>query len=406
MALNGAVAGLIFCPKGEAMTGLFRCSGCSAGARLALLLSLFWGSSSAAVPPPITATPAQPELGVFVGNFGELLKYPTGYIAEAQMHGSKEVVILHPASLDLQKIGDSFRPEDFEKHGLVELLVIPKNPAGTQATKADAPESLKALCNRKAETLYEGEVKHLWHTCDPDRGCPIVGYDWPRGTCQFIVQTPYRLFQIYTESKTEFYVLTSAKDFAEPQMLPIVFSLRDSIGPPSLKAHPWKKIAPTDVELIIWFVFNSGVIVLLLLLAIPLKRWRTRLFYIGTSSVASINLMMAFGLAVTAAAHLLAVAAINDSIVIGFTGACLAPLIAWAVARRLKAMSPGVVFRATVCAAMPFAFLCLYERNKAPEPPLDCGPTMSYLIMPLFGILVGLAFGGSISFAQGKADEA
>jgi hypothetical protein len=349
---------------------------------------------------------------VFVGNYGEVLKYNPEYAVDAQMHGSKEVLIFHPRSLGLTLPSDSIRPENFEKQGLVELMVMPRKGSG------EMPPNLAQMCYRRMLSLDEMRkpvgVAFSQYKCSAGKGCSIVGTDWPVDTCEFDIDAPFHLQQVYSTSDKEFYVLSSGMDLGDPRVVDLSLSLMRSLSGPQGEVspkyldtdakprNPWQEMLPEQPWPKIWLFVNG---LFLLVAALPLSLWRKRRKRIGISAILFANAFIIYGLAVTALWHWLA-RPLKVDIAIGVPAVCVAPLAAWLVARRLRAANQRALFVGTVLAGAPMLIIAFLARKDRPEPAFSYGPFFSYLFMFPVGLVLGIVFGSLIRFRQDGRNRA
>lgn len=153
---------------------------------------------------PIGAPTAGPNgAGLFIGHYGEAFAIPYGWTAEAELHGATETVYIHRKSHDDFGL-QPFRPqpsdyklENFARLGLLELIVVPKN----------IPGGLRSLSDIRA--AKEKELKSISATFRIDDANDADS--WPPQTFHVGIQHPYRILQTYTESPSEFFILTAGQ---------------------------------------------------------------------------------------------------------------------------------------------------------------------------------------------------
>lgn len=145
----------------------------------------------------------------YLGNYGEVFKLAGGWRIDASMHDVVEVVNHYPPfRVDLRDSVEPFNPkpsdfvpENFTRYALMQLVIMPRSVAPTKSL-----EELKKLKIRDLASSGVGfeVVDH-----------PFFGGfsgDWPRGTFEIWVSTPYRLSQLYTASESYLCILTSGRD--------------------------------------------------------------------------------------------------------------------------------------------------------------------------------------------------
>lgn len=157
-------------------------------------------------------------VNVFVGHYGETLHLYTDWTAEAVMRGPMEVVymrekilpapskwpttvtrstqgatvIFHPPLFQIEP--DDYIPENFARLRLMQLMVIPKN----------VPGGFRSLGK-----LREAKEKELSASGNPYELKRLGDYNWPPDSFWVSISTPYRLYQLYTQSDKNFFILTS-----------------------------------------------------------------------------------------------------------------------------------------------------------------------------------------------------
>lgn len=179
---------------------------------LSVILGLSAAHSFALEPqaPPSPSVDAVPRIGtiskgaegnsIFVGHYGEVIEFPYGWTAEAELRGMTEAAYFHRKSHDVfgfkpfnPKPAD-YKLENFAPLGLMELVVVPKNAPGGLRRLADirAAKEKELKASGAAFRIYENPL----------------GGDWPLGTFVVVMQAPHRIEQTYAESPSEFYILT------------------------------------------------------------------------------------------------------------------------------------------------------------------------------------------------------
>lgn len=139
---------------------------------------------------------------IFVGHFGETLRLPYFWAADAKMQGPMEVVNFHLATIEPMKVvsppfnpnSKDYIPENFKRLRLMQLLVIPKKVSG----------GFKSL-----DEIREAKSKELGATGNPYILQRPGNYRWPPDSFMVWISTPYTLFQLYTQSDKNIFILTS-----------------------------------------------------------------------------------------------------------------------------------------------------------------------------------------------------
>lgn len=184
---------------------------------LALALAASPGIALEPKAPPSPIDDAAPRTGkirkgvdgssIFIGRYGELVEFPYGWTAVAEMRESAELVYVHRKSHDdfgrkpFNPTPADFKPENFSPMGLFELVVVPKNAPG-------GLPSLEAMIQLKEKELKARGVEYRVARESNDS-------HWPVGTVHVETLKPYRLVQTYAESPREFYILTAGARLQE-----------------------------------------------------------------------------------------------------------------------------------------------------------------------------------------------
>lgn len=277
---------------------------------LAAVLALSAGRSyarePAAPPSPVepgaaakhSLTPNAEDAGVnvFIGHFGETVRLPYFWAADARMQGPMEVVNFHFKTVDPMKMfsapfspeAKDYVPENFSRLRLMQMLVIPKNVPGGYPS---------------LEKLREAKSKELSETGNPYDLRKVGGYPWPPDTFWVSISTPYPLFQLYTQSDKNFFIVTSgaspyAKDRKDPVLANSAGDLCGSLSTyldqfaDKLADKP-KSVSSTLAALLPW----AGICAAGIILGLLPKRgnWLGRLSLMGRAMVglASISLLIA-----------------------------------------------------------------------------------------------------------------
>ncbi|MBI2788836.1 MAG: hypothetical protein HYX59_09160 [Elusimicrobia bacterium] len=280
---------------------------------LAIVLALSAGRSfalePAAPPSPVDSgttakhslTPNAEDAGknVFIGHFGETVRLPYFWAADARMQGPMERVNFHFKTVDPMKMfsapfspeAKDYVPENFARLRLMQMLVIPK----------DVPGGYPSL-----EKLREAKSKELSETGNPYDLRKVGEYPWPPETFWVSISTPYPLFQLYTQSDKYFFIVTSgaspyAKDRKDPVLANSVGDLCGSLSTyldqfaEKLANRP-KPISTALVALLPW----GGICAVGIALGFLPKRgiWLSRLNLMGRTMVGltSISLLIAIPL--------------------------------------------------------------------------------------------------------------
>ena len=141
---------------------------------------------------------------VFVGHYGEVFHFNYLYAAEPEMKNLMEVVRFHELQVK-NKNGtfvpfepkiEEYIPRNFTPMRLGQLIVIPK----------DAPNGFRSLTELrkvKEKELAASGFGYEMRVFSFDRDY------WPDETFEVLTSTPYRLYQLYSQSDKNFFILTS-----------------------------------------------------------------------------------------------------------------------------------------------------------------------------------------------------
>jgi len=150
------------------------------------------------------AAPASGDSGenVFVGHYGEIVRVPYLWSVDASMQGPIEVVNLHLTNEDPLKVvsplfkprASDYVPENFHRLRLMQMRVVPKDTPG-------GARSLEALRGAKKNELDLAGVPYTL--------MQLGDYSWPPDSFWVSISTPYSLFQLYTQSDKDFFIMTS-----------------------------------------------------------------------------------------------------------------------------------------------------------------------------------------------------
>lgn len=155
---------------------------------------------------------------IYVGHYGEILRLYSDWTAEAVMRGTMEVIYFRrksdppasqwPAEVNLDGPNatvtfhpplfrikpEDFTPEKMSSLGLMQMIVAPKG----------APGGFRSLAK-----LREAKAKELDAAGHPYNLQQVGEYPWPPDSFWVSISTPYRLFQLYTQSDKNFFIVTS-----------------------------------------------------------------------------------------------------------------------------------------------------------------------------------------------------
>lgn len=378
---------------------------------LAALLALGVGRSFAREPdappsPVVSGTPANHSLrtdaenagqNIFVGHFGETLRLPYFVAVDAKMQGPMERINFHFKTVDpanffskpfSPEAGD-FVPKNFARLRLMQMLVIPK----------DVPGGFRSL-----DALREAKTKELSATGNPFNLRPGEESTWPPETFWVWISTPYPLFQLYTQSDKNFFIVTIGEDpfVATPQdrflassgssLCNSLSTYLDQFAPPLVEevsfldigvaALPWAAICVIAVAL--GFLPKNG-------------KWLGSLRLIGrmTFGLATVALLIGGLLLIFSMRHGLG-RTINEASILLSTGIIM-PWICRAASARLNGRSPWRVFAwSAVANILPVTIgLVVTEQFYSGAKALSASPNLRMLsfMLCVTSLLNGIAFG-------------
>ncbi|MFA6029827.1 MAG: hypothetical protein WC969_08240 [Elusimicrobiota bacterium] len=357
---------------------------------------------------PAAAAPAQGASSsyssdnVFVGRYGEVITYEGGCVIEAEMRGPVEVVrsysrrVYHPETktftVQFPKPED-FTPEKFAPMELVQLLVIPK----------DVPGGLKDLASMRRAKEDELSRAGLTYALKDAQS-----FEFPPGSFEVRVSSPYRLVQTYTESKEHFFILTGGGVYGDTNYGRINTSLSKhvllSIPRPLLKKSTLKE-ALSDTSLMGWggwLLVMVPACLLALLSKLSRQGHVLRLSYIGRSVLVAVNLGVLYGV-VTQTVLLGLKFSMNGDIIAFLPGLIVPWLFPW-----IAALVGGrYTSRLWKYLLIVFVWYVLFEMIRVPFKPLsaDSEIRMAFGISGLVGILHGVCFGLGYQAAQEERHE-
>jgi hypothetical protein len=385
---------------------------------LVLLLALASAPARVALAadPAASRLPTPDELYIFIGNFGEVLTMPGGYVADAKMHGPIEVILFHPKYLEqsrafggldaasrtpMETDDGHLQNQDFQRLDMVELVAIPKKPDPAAPAAKRGYESLKALCAAKKASLSEDaealRIKYAAMDC-PGKGCPDIGSKWPEDSCVFEITSPYHLTQYYVQSTRLFYILTSGiayptSDFATFTR-PLLTSLMNNLEEyaPQDLWKPLRDLGSQRSLWVYWFLCNG---VFLIVAGLPIHRWRRRLVLLGLSmATVSNGLLVYCVLSGIIETFMIGGRHINNFF-LGLAAMCAMPAACWLAAYRFKARNIKTVLASVAVPAAAFGYLFILARKLDPEIALSGAIGISVVLFCM-GVPIGLIFGSVI----------
>jgi hypothetical protein len=142
---------------------------------------------------------------VFEGHYGESLRFDADMAADVELRGAVEAVSFHYKTIDPVDLSapafepkpSDYRPENFSRLRLMQLLVIPKSAQGANPLKA-------LRQSREADLAASGAVFAI-----RDKGP-----GWPKDSFSVSISSPSRLLECYSESDREVFILTSGGETA------------------------------------------------------------------------------------------------------------------------------------------------------------------------------------------------
>ncbi|MDP3541342.1 MAG: hypothetical protein Q8T11_02610 [Elusimicrobiota bacterium] len=173
------------------------------------------------------------EISLFVGKYGETIEIPYYWTAFVESRGQAEAVYFHRKFRDdqsrvpFQPKPADFKLKDFSRLELMELVVIPKSVPGGLGSLEEMRLAKSAELTRNGFQFKIVEEKNR--------------FAWPQGTFYVEIASPYRIFQTYSESPGEFYILTvgdgSAGDDGQGNVRASDYELATERASESLRKH-------------------------------------------------------------------------------------------------------------------------------------------------------------------------
>lgn len=360
-------------------------------------------------------------ISLFVGHYGEALKFPSNWAADAELHGETEAVFFHRKFEDkfeftpFRPKASDYEPENITPMGLMELIVIPRNSPGGLG-------SLAAIRSRKELELKKNGAEYRIIDETGEKG-------WPRATFHVSISKPYRLWQTYSQSPGEFYILTvggaiGSGEFGLDQVRIENFRTAKELVSDSLIKHIQALELRTpagglfrfrdDAAQNIFSRFGNFIrydgsmpaampmtafgVVLLILAMWPRSAPGSRRVRLVGRSILFFTLLSGFlgFLAVYLPARF-ADALWTSSDLASTVPLPLLPAIGWAVARRLRSSKVGRISISMAALAVAWTVILLWgatRENHDPTAIMISGNTFVLLVVGLtFGIVFAAAFG-------------
>lgn len=377
---------------------------------LAVLTAGILSAARAAASEPahvsISRAPDEKFESIFVGHYGEVLRFPSKFAVEAELRDGIEVVRFHDKTLDpydmvRSTIPDTFLAsrrspspkeyvvENFTPKRLMEVLVIPKSSPGY--------ESLKALRQAKVKELESSGCKYRVSDME----------DFPKDSFLAYITEPYGLRQLYSQSDKHFFILTIGSfPVIGGRLLPA-----DNLGPyagqllfnslESYLDHFRNKLNLDPFEMfhqpVFYYIWLGANALWLAMAFLPGRRkWLARLRLIGRATLIFSNALAVFGwLVIYAAARLDVYRWCNEASAI-FAVAVLMPWICLAGSTAFGGRRLGRVFWWSMAISVPLAFIAGQGVIYAHQFPRELKPDMSFLIVLIhifLGIIYGTCFG-------------
>lgn len=334
---------------------------------------------------------------VFIGHFGEIVRVPHFWAVDAKMQGPIEQVNFHFKTIDPMRMfsasfspkATDYVPENFARLRLMQMLVIPK----------DVPGGFQSL-----EVLRESKAKDLSATGNPYDLRHVGEYPWPPGTFWISISTPYPLFQLYTQSDKNFFIVTSgASPFDLDRKDPVLANSTAGLAS-SLSTYVYQFVAPpaetlSSLDLGVAALPWVGICVIAVALGFLPKNgnWLGRLRLMGR---------MTFGLATAAmlvcipiffiSMRLGMTRTINEAAMLFFVG-LISPWVCRAASARLNGRKPWRVFAwSAVANILPVSLSLIFMAQIFSGPAFSLGSVdllMLTLALGATALLNGAAFG-------------
>jgi hypothetical protein len=237
--------------------------------------------------PAAVKSSADTAVSVFVGHYGEVLEFSDDFVVQAKMSGLVESVYFYP-KLDptlppgsapqlFEPKPSDFKPENFERLNLRELVIVPKDAPGGYRTLAELEDAKhREFDDRK---MKGGDYRWLEMT------------GWSSKSFEILIYNPARHWQIYSETKSEFYIFTTGREPNNAE--PLVASLNSFVMTHSTHNHlepgEWKKMLPDPTDDLADFLKADAFFLWLLFMAMFIRSWRKRLTIVSLSMLVFAN---------------------------------------------------------------------------------------------------------------------
>jgi len=334
---------------------------------------------------------------IFIGHFGETLRLDNCWAVDAKMQGLIERVNFHFKTVDPTKIfsapfspeAKDFIPENFARLRLMQMLVIPK----------DVPGGFRSL-----EALREAKVKELNSTGNPFDLRKIGDYPWPPETFSVSISTPYPLFQLYTQSDKNIFIVTVGEDpFASTPRDRFLASSASGLFH-SLSTYSYQFVSPpaeriSSLDLGLAALPWAGICVIAVALGFLPKngKWLGRLRLIGrmTFGLATAAMLICVPIFFISMSHGMA-RTINQASIL-FCAGLIFPWVCGAAAVRLNGRRSWRVFAwSAVANIFPVSLSLVFMAQIYSGPAFFLGPVdllMLTLTLGATALLNGAAFG-------------
>lgn len=335
-----------------------------------------------------------PDYSIFIGNYGETFEFDNGQTVEAAMHGPVEVVRIHETSQHVpgshipvlfNPTEEDFKPENFARFGLRELMIIPKG----------LPGGYKTLAELKAAKLVEiSSASVIFHVLNRPQG----SLQWPPGSFEVVTDVPYSLWQIYSESPKYFFIFSMGVNpysYNGPREdTQLAIWLHDSF-----QRTDWSELALNRRELMAWLASNG---VFLLIAGLPIALWQQRRRILGLSLISFCNGLFIYAYVLCAAEQALGLGLVKTAKVVEVSALVIATAAALLVARRLRARNLGTVSAAMIATASYLVYEVANSQSAAlSRLPLDIGVAAAGTLF-IVGMLMALIYGILLRPAAGE----
>ena len=353
-----------------------------------LLLCFAFALPVLAQEPPSPKSPRS-QVNLFVGHYGEILELDPNWAVEAEMKGDIESVRMFRRDKGEPPVASLYgRIENYTRYSLMQLVVIPRGQGA---------KSLKALYQAKEEALKKEKAER-----NIEYSMRLRGGEWPAGTFQVEIDSPYQALQYYSQSPTHFFILTAGYDLkSDAALLPVdanLTAVADSLEKHLARFYKTQKALVFLKEWDTWVWLGAANLIFLILAFLPQKNiWLVKGRTAGISLLIIFNCWVLYVTSVGYLCYQFDYEPFNSHITLSVPPSILMPFLGYWLAKRLKCDKPQRVFwsQAVIMLlelTMSLRWLGVPEAHTPLWKWAKMGIPEALISGIIFGIVFGLAF--------------